>query len=324
MYDRNLHPDDRFAPIAPPLTVRFGHIVSTAHTIYNTRWGLVVGAFCVATLIQWIIGIPAGLLDIALFGQNTVFSPIASLTNILVGTPLTLGPAYVAVRIYRGQHTSVGDVFVGFSRWVPVVCVGLAIQAAVIAMSAAMGVTVTAAATSASPGVILTGAIFALVCVALLIWVSIRLYFATLICVDPEGPRPSPIECLSTSWNMTSGHTLPLLGVALLMTVIATLTAVCLIIPLLLYGGPIFAAAAAAAYAFACHESGIIPLAPYDDNCPHCGYDLSATDTPRCPECGRDVPRVDTQPEPQPPASNATHNTDPSPDHDPDRDLPIS
>tara|TARA_R110000782_G_scaffold20398_3_gene55090 strand:- start:18834 stop:19727 length:894 start_codon:yes stop_codon:yes gene_type:complete len=285
-------PGPAFHPLFETVPLTISNVLSLSHRLYTARWGLIVGAFSLAVVIQWIIGAVTGLIDIAIFGQGLIVSPLNLLAQILISTPLLVGALYVAVRVYRNEPATLGDLWIGFSRWLPVVAVGLLVQLAVYGAMLPIGVAAgILAGAGGGPATVAVAVILAIGLLILAIWLSIRLYFATMLCADPAGPNLGVVDSITTSWRITSGHAWTLFVVAVAMGIVAMLSLVLLIVPFFLYGGPVLVCGGAAAYALACHKAGIIPLAPYDD-CPHCGYSMRDAPTDICPECGNVVHRA--------------------------------
>jgi uncharacterized membrane protein len=283
------------APFAPPVQPTAGNLFSLAHRLYTSRWRLIVGTSVAALVLNWLIAAIAGLLDLAIVGRDAVISPLSTLTQILVGAPLLVGPLYVATRLFRGEPAEFADLFVGFERWIPVVAVALLVQVIVYVAVIPIGVALAAVGlgTGGNPAAVAGVALLGLLLFGVVIWLSIRLYFATLLCADRRGPRLGAIESIKTSWGITRGHAWALFVVAVGLGILAAISLVLLVVPFLLYGAPILVCAGAVAYALICHDAGLIPLAPYDD-CPYCKYDLRATESTTCPECGSTVLRAQT------------------------------
>lgn len=277
-------------PFAAPVPPTVGNLFSLAHRLYASRWGLIVGVTVVAFVLSWLLSVVTGLLDMALVGSDALFSPLSTLSQILIGAPLLVGPLYVTARLFRGEPAAFDDLFVGFRRWGPVVVVALLVQILIYAIIIPFGFAMMAIGlgSGGSPALYAFIALLALLMFGAVIWVAIRLYFATLLCADPTAPRLGILESIRTSWEITRGHAWPLFVVAVALGILAMISFVLLIVPFLLYGGPILVCAGGVAYALICHRSGLIPLAPYDD-CPYCNYDLRAIESDTCPECGSTV-----------------------------------
>lgn len=283
-----LNPIIRVAPIS------FGNVLSWAHAVLGQSWGTLALAALTLTIYNLVVGLITNLLDAALFGQNIAgyVSPLSVLHSVLIVAPLSVGPIYIAAQSFRGEQVSFADIFIGFRRWWPVVLVSLLIQLAFMTLSVGFGVVVAGMGiTSGGAGsvllmIALAGIIFAIA----MLYISVRIYFATLLIIDPMGPQARTIESLQLSWHLTSRCPWTLFWTAIVISIIAGLCFLLFILPGILYGLPLVYAASGAVYVILSHEHGLIPLAGYD-HCPHCQYDLSDTQGTTCPECGNTVPR---------------------------------
>lgn len=286
----------RFAPLELPHKLTFSAIFSLAHRVYSLRFGLIVGAVTVALLIQFLVGFTAGLIDLGIFAliglSQIPVQPITILVQAAIGTPLAVGPMFIAARIYRGERTGFGDMWIGFARWMPVAAVGLIVQLITLAITLPLTISMITIGgwTSTNPLGIAAVATLAMLSGVLSLFIAVRLYFAALLCADPAGPSLSITDSVKTSWRITGTCIYPLCGAAIVLSIIGFFTMILILVPFFLYGGPIIAAAGGVAYCIACHHAGVIPLAPYDD-CPICGYDLRDSEGATCPECGSNVPR---------------------------------
>jgi uncharacterized membrane protein len=274
----------------PPVPPTASAIFSLAHKLYAARWGLIVGVSVTAFLVIGLLGLITGLIDSALVGPDSMFDPISALSQILVGTPLLLGPLYVTARLFRGEPADYKDLLVGFRRWGHVVVVTLLIHIIVYAGVIAFALAMLAAgfAPGGRLGAIAAIGLIGIFMLCFVIWIAIRLYFAALLCADPAGPNLGIIESIRTSWDITRGHAWALFILAVAGTLIAMMSLLLLVVPFVLYGGPLLMCISGVAYALICHKAGLIPLAPYDQ-CPFCNYDLRAIESDICPECGRAV-----------------------------------
>jgi uncharacterized membrane protein len=285
--------DPRGTLFATPVRPTIGAIFSIAHRLYSARWGLVVGVSVVAIVLNIVLSALAGVFDRLLVGPNTLIRPATLLAQTLVGAPLVVGPLYVVVRIFRGEPAEFTDMFIGFQRWGIIVGVAAIIGVLNFVLMLPLQLAMSGFGTSTGGNLALMVAVIllgSLMTVGVLLWINIRLYFAPLLCVDPAGPRLGIINSIKTSWTMTNGYVRPLFVVAIALGIIAGVSLLLLIIPFILYGGPLIACVGGVAYALICHRTGVIPLAPYTE-CPYCEYDLRQSESDRCPECGNFVDR---------------------------------
>lgn len=279
-------------PFVPPVPPTFGNIFAISHQLYAARWGLTVGVCVVAIILNMLLSLFAGVLDALIVGSDASFNPVSTLSQILLGAPLLVGPLYVAARLFRGEPAEFSDLFIGFRRWGAVVVVALLVQIIVYAVVIPFGIAIAAVGlTSGGNPVALVGIGAAgLVMLGVVVWITIRLYFATLLCADPAGPNLGIIDSVKTSWRITHGHAWSLFLVAVVLGILAVISLLLLVVPFLIYGAPVLMCAGGVAYALICHKAGLIPLSPYD-HCPSCQYDLRGTDSGICPECGAAVIR---------------------------------
>lgn len=285
--------DPRRVLFATPARPTIGNIFTLAHRVYGSHWGLIVGVSAVAVVLNLIVGAIGGGIDYLLVGPDAMISPASLVLQAVFGTPLVVGPLYVVVRVFRGEEAGFGDMFIGFQRWGVVAGVGAIVG--VINFVMLFPLQLVAASTASSMGgnaavAIVVTLLASLATIFVALWINIRLYFAPLLCVDPHGPLPGAVDSIKTSWNMTGQHTWALFVIAIALGIIATVSLLLLVVPFVLYGGPVIACAGGVAYALIAHRTGLIPLAPYTE-CPFCEYDLSDTDSDRCPECGNFVDR---------------------------------
>lgn len=281
------------APFAPPVAPTVNNLFSLGHKLYKSRWGLIVGASVASVALSWLLGLITGFVDAGLFGADALVSPVTMLAQALVGAPLLVGPLYLTARLSRGEPAEFQDVLIGFRRWGPVVATAFLVQAAVWVAMIPLGVGM--AAMGSNPFGIVVMFLLGLAALGVTTWLTIRLYFAPLLCADPAGPRPGVTDSIKASWTITKGHALTLFVVSIALGVIGVISALLLVVPFLLYGAPLGFCVGGVAYVLVTHQAGLIPMAPYDD-CPFCKYDLRGTASSTCPECGATVPRPGAAP----------------------------
>ncbi|MHA7812795.1 MAG: hypothetical protein ACX94C_05315 [Phycisphaerales bacterium] len=273
--------------------ITFGNIFRWAHRVMGDRWALLVGCAALLVIYEIIASMFLSIVGQYLIGSFVSFNPLEFLHSIFVLGPLSVGPAYIAARTFRGQNTSISDIWIGFSRWAPIVLIGFIIQAgyliAMFPMSAVLSMSERTAAGNSALTILIV-LVFGIVLLIGSIYMAIRLYFATLLCADPLGPKLSAFDSISESWRITRKSAWTLFLTAIVISLIAVVCAACVFIPLILYGLPLTYGAAGAVYVVLTHQSGIIPVQGYD-TCPFCDYDLSTLDTDLCPECGARVIR---------------------------------
>lgn len=303
-------------PLSPVDRISFPNIFSWAHAVLSARWGLLALTALVIVIYNFIASIVTVVIDGVIFGTDMTqyFSPTNFVHSLLITAPLGVGPIYMAAKIFRGEPAGFEDFFIGFQRWLPVVLVSLLIQIAVLTMGAGFGIVTAAVGITSGGGgsVLLMVAIAAILFAVMMLYFGVRIYFATLLIVDPIGPRAGTIESLQISWEITSRNSWTLFWTAIVISVIAGLSFLLLIIPGILYGMPLVYAASGAVYVILTHEHGIVPLGGYDQ-CPHCLYNLIDTEGTICPECGNTVPRRTEEPaSPYHPVHNRNADTPPA------------
>jgi hypothetical protein len=141
---------------------------------FSHAWTILKEDFWRLLLIGFIAWLLGGAVA-SLLGRNNSF--VTTLYQVLVGTPVTFGAAYVWLRAVRGINPEIADLFVPFQRYyVNTVLAGLLLTV-VIAVGFILLII---------PGIIL----------------SVRLCFVPFLVVD-EGL--GPVQALQESWNRTSG-----------------------------------------------------------------------------------------------------------------------
>ncbi|MBL4592108.1 MAG: hypothetical protein JKY96_09135 [Phycisphaerales bacterium] len=316
MHNNPEHPND-LTPLREITKVSFTNIFGWAHAILGFKWGLLVLAALLLTIYNFTAGAITSLIDIFMFGPVWI-SPFNTLHTILVVTPLSVGPIYIAAKIFRGERADFGDLFVGFRRWGSVVLIGLIIQVALLVAMIPFGIAGGILFVSGGGNIIIGLLVLLLFLVMLLgiMYVGVRIYFATLLCADPLGPQLSVTESISESWRITRTSALTLFGTAIVIGAIAGICLMFLILPGILYGLPLVYAAAGAVYVVLTHKHAIIPLSGYDE-CPYCEYDLRGTEETICPECGSTVIRNMPEPQAEPNDDHSRHDQAPPPDEPP-------
>lgn len=184
----------------------------------------------------------AGIIDAILVGPDAYFSPASTAAQFLVQTPLGVGVGMLAARRYRDGEGDFEDIFIGFKRYWPVVAIGLLMTLGmwVIMMASLIGGGIVVGITYAisPPAAIAVGVVLFLCLMVAMVYLGMRLWFAYLVCVDPRGAHPGPIQSIKLSWYLTSGHVLKLWLTGITMGLIALLCLLLLILPFLFYALP--------------------------------------------------------------------------------------
>ena len=233
---------------------------------FAAGWGVVRGRYrvmleasilyAIAQVVIVILQQLSGTADDA-FSLEQLLSQAA--TTVGVSIPAAAGFAWMGVTAQRPGPVPLSSFFSGYRRWATLIAVWF------LEATAALAVLV--------PALLLTGLLFAqwgleggfdsirggamgigafvtiwAAAAAGASWVSIRLAFAQLVCLDPDAPDPGALGCLSESWSRTRGFAyslyLTLLGVSLAVV----LSILLLGVGLLLLGLPLAAGVIGAAY----------------------------------------------------------------------------
>lgn len=169
---------------------------------YSHAWKQLKRAF-IPLLIVWLVsvvlsavisGVGAGIggvLDGMMDSESATFSSLLSgLLQLLVGTPLSVGTAYVFLRAARGETPQVNDLFAAFRS----TNIWFSSIATIFLMGIIIGI---GYVLLIIPGIFLT----------------IKLSFAIFLVVDENL---GPMAALRESWRRTAGHAWSIVGIALL------------------------------------------------------------------------------------------------------------
>lgn len=248
-------------PALPPYS--YGAVNKIAMQTFKARWRTLVGIGVVWGIIALMIAAPSYFAKLLAQSQpssgSLALEGIASLMNwglgFLVGRPLAAGMVVAGARAVRGGG-SVGDLFIGFRRYVPVVVANLVetiIMAAGLGVAAVPGVALIMISQDGNPtstpltvaGVLLAiaGAVLAT------LFLVPRVYFMSALAADPCIPREGVGATLSRSWSMTAGKSAGMGGYMILLFVAAGMSIYALCIGLPLIGLPLLVAGLGSVYA---------------------------------------------------------------------------
>ncbi len=184
---------------------------------------------------------------------------VQAATTLGVSIPAAGGFAWMGVAAQRPGPVAISNFFAGYRRWRTLIGVwfleagaAVAILGPALLLSAVLVTNWSLAGgfDSIRGGALGLGAFIAIWAAASMgaAWVSIRLVFAQIVCLDPDAGNLDALTCLSRSWSRTRGHAfslyLTLLGVALAIL----LSTLLLGLGLLLLGLPLAAGVIGAAY----------------------------------------------------------------------------
>lgn len=165
------------------------------------------------------------------FGGCCALCGSLAVTVFLV-MPVAAGAAVAGARAVRGTARA-SDLGAGFRRYGPTLVVtlvtllvggGAAVAVGLVGSSAALGTASRTLSSVLSPAVVL-GAV-AILC-AVTLWLTARLWFATIRAADPDRPRIGGVAACIASWEWTSGPVQwPLLGLVAAMAALAVAGAV--------------------------------------------------------------------------------------------------
>jgi hypothetical protein len=153
--------------------------------------------------------------------------------------------------------------FAGFKRYWPLVGLGVLVTlifvSPILIAAIFLGFTaiMTGDSSAAMPAITVTAIVAGLVVFCLIIFLATRLFFTSLLCIDPRT-RLGVGASIATSWRMTGPVFWPLLGLIIVMGLILIGTTIVLVLPLFFVGIPLCLAITAAAYELISseHDSG--------------------------------------------------------------------
>lgn len=229
-----------------PDTLSVGQVFGDAHDVLKNNYGVILGAIVILFLCALAVAAIGAAIDAMLVGVDAIVQPVSMLLNLFVLSPLYVGPGLLAAMRYRaGRDAGVASgsletLFVGYTRYPTVL--GITVVMALIswAMMITVGLLALAATAAAGPaGGLAVGVLLGLPMYVVLIYVYIRLGYATLLAVDPLGVKPGSIDAIKLSWHLTSGHAWMLFAIGLILGLIIIGTALLLFLPALFYGIPL-------------------------------------------------------------------------------------
>lgn len=268
------------APQGPGSEFTVGEAIGEGHTLLMANYGLMLGVSVVVLLLTLASMFIAGIADSMLVGPDAVFTPVATAMQFLVQTPLGIGVGMLAARRYRDNAGSFEDIFIGFTRYWQVVVIGLlmTVGLAVLMLCSVAGGALIVGLLSAvhTPSAIAVGAVLVAALFVLLVYLGVRLMFAYLVCVDPRGSKPGPINSIKLSWYITSGHVLKLWLAGVAMGIIAIGCLLLLVLPFIFYALPLIGCITGVLYVL------VNPMPPEGESWPDAGG-FAPLDDPHAP-----------------------------------------
>jgi len=204
-------------------------------------------------------------LGVALIGTSV-------LVSTLVFFPLTVGAFLFGVEAVRGRGTlaTLGRAFqrvfalvLAYLLW----CLGtllLALPLVVVGLVVGMVVGMSAFTTGFRGSPALVALIIGLVAAILvpMAWLAARLFPTFLLLVDPDRPGLGVLQAFSTSWAITSGHALSIIGLAIVMGLLSIATFLACILPGIFLGYPLLITTYGAAYCLLADRPAVVPVHP--------------------------------------------------------------
>lgn len=268
----------------PPFS--FANAFAEGWRTFKERYAMLLAVSLIYLLIFAAVAYVGDWLD------RLVGFPIPSIViNILLLSPLGAGAFYAGASAVRGGPAATADMFLGFSRYWPVVGVGLLITLAMWALGFAGGLVmfVIIMLAQATDLAWLLAIPVGIALIVATIYLGVRLSFALIVAIDPQGPRPGVTDAIRLSWEMTRGAALWLFVLGLCAGLIVLATALLFVLPMLFFGVPLALAVYGAAYAQIAADTDVAPRG-WTGRCHWCGYDLSGSVGQVCPECGGELP----------------------------------
>jgi hypothetical protein len=264
----------------------FNNVLEVAWGALKSRYGMLLGLGVLYAAIVIVVSIATNLLDQMLMGtSNPRFKPISGLSNFLVAAPLAVGVVYIGAGAVRGHRVEVKDLFIGFTRYWVVVGIAFLLWVIMVGLTLVILIPTVliggAAGAGGGSGLLILMIPLVIAMVVAMVYLTVRLWFATIVAVDPLGPQGGVVDSIKLSWEMTRKRSLSLFLLAMFLALVFLISALLLILPAIFFAMPFVIAAWGAAYALTAAEDGITPL---DDVCSYCGYPRPAGQV--CPECG--------------------------------------
>ena len=231
---------------------------------FKTRYGALLGAVVVFILVMLGAGIVQAIVNAAFglgYEHDSMTIPDLLIT-IFFSNVFTVGIYLMAVQLHRGESPGMGTLFAGFSRYWPLVGIGVLLS--LIFGAIAIGVAFFAGVgmlTSSADGLALGGGfvIAVLVGLCLSLFFMTRLAFVGILCIDPQR-QLGVADSFATSWRMTGPIFWPLLGLIIVLSLIFIVSAVLLVLPAVFIGAPLFLAVLSAAYQLAVGDAPAVAV----------------------------------------------------------------
>ncbi|MDP7087819.1 MAG: hypothetical protein QF360_09370 [Phycisphaerales bacterium] len=231
---------------------------------FKTRYGALLGAVVVFILVMLGAGIVQAIVNAAFglgYEHDSMTIPDLLIT-IFFSNVFGPGIFLMAVQLHRGESPGMGTLFAGFSRYWPLVGIGVLLS--LIFGAIAIGVAFFAGVgmlTSSADGLALGGGfvIAVLVGLCLSLFFMTRLAFVGILCIDPQR-QLGVADSFATSWRMTGPIFWPLLGLIIVLSLILIVSIALLVLPVVFIGAPLFLAVLSAAYQLAVGDAPAVAV----------------------------------------------------------------
>ena len=231
---------------------------------FKTRYGALLGAVVVFILVMLGAGIVQAIVNAAFglgYEHDSMTIPDLLIT-IFFSNVFGPGIFLMAVQLHRGESPGMGTLFAGFSRYWPLVGIGVLLS--LIFGAIAIGVAFFAGVgmlTSSADGLALGGGfvIAVLVGLCLSLFFMTRLAFVGILCIDPKR-QLGVADNFATSWRMTGPIFWPLLGLIIVLSLILIVSIALLVLPAVFIGAPLFLAVLSAAYQLAVGDAPAVAV----------------------------------------------------------------
>ncbi|HVU62327.1 MAG TPA: hypothetical protein VHC70_00010 [Phycisphaerales bacterium] len=244
---------------------------SESWQLMKREYGVLVGASALLVLVEAIaIGANLGL-RLGLFGQ---------IPAVLLLSPLSAGLYMMGVRVARGSRARIEDLFAAFGRYWTVVAISIVVTVASLVATLPIKISDALDPRHESPVLGCGSSLIVLfVCVPLVFFLTIRLWLASVVCLDDRVGKPGVRDSLLLSWVVGGQSFWPMLGVAFTMGLIMIGSILLVGVGIILLGAPLITCAFGVMY------TRIVDSMPRP-RCPDCGCDLSGSESVVCPVCG--------------------------------------
>ena len=202
----------------------------------------------------------------ALGSLGGILGCVALLYAIFVVIPLCVGVFWVVIRAVRTKEVEFSDILQGFRRFPRVLGIYLLVVIAqfvpmILGFAVLIAIVVFGVGTERfKDGVqwtdfddysrlaLVGGLGWLLACVIVSWWIQLRTVFSLAVVCDSKLGAPGIIERVETSWRMTRGNALSLLGLIITVSVVMWASVCCCVLPVVFFGAPLTVVILATAY----------------------------------------------------------------------------